>query len=229
MSFFQGFSPQVRFFLGDLATHNNQAWFRQQERRFQEEVLAPLQEFVTIFGRSLTHRHSKFRFDPAFNGRGSIVPLERNDPQKPYKTALDAVIWLDYSDKPLENAGIYLHLDANQALLYAGLPSFSPDQLDQYRDKVMDKERAKRLHHILNRLEEKGLVTGLANLDKLPVGYSPTHDFQDLLLMSSLWARSQPIETYVLEAPSLLDHCLNFFEQTRPLLDWLETHLHKNL
>ncbi len=229
MSFFQGFRPQLRFFLGDLASHNNKLWFREQEHRFQEEVIQPLQEFTTALGKKLANQHSNFRFDPAYNGRGSILPLERDDPKKPYKTMLDTVIWLDYSDKPLENAGVYFHLDQNQALLYAGLPAFSPALLAQYRSKVMDKEIAKDLHHLLDQLEGQGLTTGLAVFTELPAGFEPTHEFKDLLLMGSLWARSKPIENFVLETPELLDTCLDFYESARPLLEWMETHLHKNL
>jgi uncharacterized protein (TIGR02453 family) len=75
---FNGFPRDGLAFLGDLAAHNDRAWFAAHKQEYQATLLEPAQAFVGVLGERLRALAPGIRADPRTDGRGTLMRLSRD-------------------------------------------------------------------------------------------------------------------------------------------------------
>jgi uncharacterized protein (TIGR02453 family) len=223
---FSGFGKGSQRFFGELAANNNKTWFRENQNRYERELLEPAVAFVSALGPRLAEMYPSINYGTQRNGSGSIMRIHRDvrfsQDKSPYKRNLGIVFWIG-AGKKVELPIFYLHVDADRAFFYGGQHVFPKPVLDRYRAAVDDDATGKVLLETLQEMERKGLrVMEEPAYKRVPQGFSKEHARGELLRYGSLGV-GEDIATATLTSSDLLDFCARFASKTRPLIDWLRS------
>ncbi|MBA8795837.1 uncharacterized protein (TIGR02453 family) [Friedmanniella endophytica] len=207
-----GFGPDARRFLAELAEHNSREFFTAQRERFDRELVEPMAALID----SLPERHQPFRV-VRMNRAVRFAPDKR-----PYKTQYAAI-------HSAGGAHLYLQVDAEGFLAGSGNYQFSAAQLDRYRAAVADDGPGAQLAEIIGRLRRKrSLVIGAGGESPLrttPRGYPGDHPRIDLLRLRGLVVSAE-VDGDGLGRRAALRRCaVQVFEAAAPLADWLTRHV----
>ncbi len=217
---FQGFSPELPVFLGQVRDNNSREWFQAQRQRYEAVLLQPARDFVAAMAEPLQARFgADVHAEPKVHG--SILAINRDtrfSPDKtPYKTHLD--LWFWQGDGPGPNRdrpGYFFRLTPESLILGAGMHLFPDSALDRYRQAVLDDTLGQRLEKLAQTLDVQGPMQ-----KRVPAGLPQEHPRADWLRRTGLFAETtQPIppELYTPEFP---DFCLETFARFAPLQQWL--------
>ncbi len=179
------FSKEALKFLVGLEKNNNKEWFDTRRDIYEEHLLSPMKTFVSLLGRELESKLSGLNYTPKVGG--SLFRINRDirfsKDKRPYKTHTAAFLWVGPSAK-MECPGVYIHLDAKNLLIGAGLHMFSKDGLDAYRNYV-DKNGAV-LQKAINKADKAGFELGGEKLQRVPTMYDKGHKYGELLKMKGM-------------------------------------------
>jgi uncharacterized protein (DUF2461 family) len=102
----------------------------------------------------------------------------------------------------------------------------APDQLDRYRRAVAKDDTGEELQGIIADVEEQEIgVSGRDALKSAPRGYPADHPRIELLRYKGLVAWKQwPVQAW-LGTPEAKQRVAGVLTATRPLSDWLRTHV----
>jgi uncharacterized protein (TIGR02453 family) len=222
---FAGFPIKGLQFLRDLSANNNRDWFKAHEQSYREDILEPGRLFVIALGERLKTISKGISYDPQTNGTGSIMRIYRDlrfsKDKTPYNTNLRIIFW-EGPLKKTENPGIYFSMDANEAVIYSGLYMFSKDQLDAFRQAVLDRGLGSELEQALADVKAAGdYKTGGATYKRVPAGYPIEHARAQYLLYTGLYGQSPIIKPEVLTQPTLVDVCFAHCKNMAPIHHWL--------
>ena len=222
---FVGFPRATLFFLEQLAENNDREWFNARKAEFRETVLGPMQSFAMTLGSRLQKLFPGFIVDPALNGRGSVMKIQRDvrfaADKRPYYTYMRVLYW--HESKPrMRGPSLLFWIEPEEAGFMAGVFGFGPNELEPYRQAVMDEERGESLIRILGRIQSTGgyEVSG-QTLKKVPRGLDSNHPHADMLRYTGLFVNSPPIETALFTKPELADVCFRHAKVMKPLVEWL--------
>jgi uncharacterized protein (TIGR02453 family) len=219
---FNGFYPETLDFFRELAANNNKEWFEQNQKAYQDFVMAPARDFILAMGERLISLSPEINADPRVNK--SLFRINRDtrfsNDKTPYKTHLGIVFW--EADLPrMESSVFYFHLEGQNLMLGAGIYKFTKPQLEQYRKSVSGSRYGDELAEIFKTLASKGYDFGGKNYRKVPSGYDANHKNADLLLYDGLYASRDlqiPDEFY---SGKLIDYCLGIYREMSALQKWL--------
>lgn len=192
------------FFLG-LEADNSKPYWTAHKDIYDRDVLAPMQALVEELA-------------PEF-GEGKIFRPYRDvrfsADKSPYKTHIGAVIGTGY-----------IQLSAEGLATGDGMYGMSPGQLDRYRRAVASDRTGPELQQVIAGIEEQGIgVSGRDVLKTAPRGYPADHPRIGLLRYKGVVAWNQwPVEPW-LETAAARDRVAGFLRTTRPLSQWLGTHV----
>lgn len=196
------FGPGAFAFLDALEADNTKAFFQAHREDYEREIRAPLQELVAIAeprygpGRVLRqHRDLRFSRD-----------------KTPYRTTASMTAGTI--------GGIYLRLAAGGVQVGGGLYEPDREQLGRAREAIAERASAAgELAAALGALTSDGYELAGPPVKTAPRGYSPGHPQIELLRLRHYAA--------LLELPSSVsvEEIQGAWERTRPLLDWIESHV----
>ncbi|MHA2053706.1 MAG: DUF2461 domain-containing protein [Candidatus Hodarchaeales archaeon] len=218
---FSGFPEETFSFLSNLKLNNNREWFNNHKQEYQEFLIEPTKQFVTILGRQLQKNVSSgLNYDLRLNGSGSIMRIYRDirfkKDKTPYNTRLRTIFW-EGTGKKMEEPGFFIGLDASGGKIYGGLHRFSKITLDQYRQAVIATDIGEQIEGISKDLKDSNFTVGGEHYKRFPRGYDNSHPYANYLKYSGLYAISPFIEPSVLTTPELIDVCVAHCVKMSPL------------
>lgn len=174
------FSTATFDFLGELAAHNERAWFEANKPRYEALVREPALEFIAAMAPQLEKIAPNFRAEPRKVG-GSLMRVFRDTrfsrDKTPYKTNI-GIQFRHSLGKDVHAPGFYLHIANDGCFLGAGCWHPEPDALACIRARIAEKpERwlAARDDKTMNRI---WTLAG-DSLQRVPRGYAADHPAAD--------------------------------------------------
>jgi uncharacterized protein (TIGR02453 family) len=199
---FRGWKAEALEFFEGLEVENTKAYWQRNRHVYDDLVRAPMEallaELESDWGEGRIFRPYR------------DVRFSRD--KSPYKTAIGARI----------GDGGYVQLDSRGLGAGAGMWEMAPDQLERYRRAVDRDETGEELSAIVEAGREKGIdITGHEQLKTAPKGYPKDHPRIELLRCKGVIAwREWPAGAWLGSARAK-DRIVLFFEDSRPLVDWL--------
>lgn len=135
--------------------------------------------------------------------------------KSPYKTNIAAMVGDGYIQLTAEGLGAG-----------AGMWEMASDQLERYRDAVVEDRSGERLVRIVEKAKAAKLdVTAHGVLKTAPKGYPKDHPGIELLRYKGLIAwKEWPAGTW-LGTPRAKDRVVEFLQLSKPINDWLNTNV----
>jgi|SRR5579871_6577440 len=203
---FRGWPVEAVEFYEGLEADNSKSYWQAHKAVFEQSVKRPMEELlVELAGEFGEGRIFRPYRDVRFSADKS-----------PYKTNLAATF----------AAGGYVSLSADGLGAGTGMYMMATDQLDKYRRSVADDATGVELVALVKAAARKGIeVTAHDSLKTAPKGYPRDHPRVDLLRQKGLitW-KHWPVGAWLGTAQAK-KRVVDFFHASRPILDWLETHV----
>ena len=224
---FQGFPRQLDAFFTGLAANNNKAWFEAHRDEYEALVLFPAQDFVYELGKRMKKVVPGLIADPRTNG--SIFRIYRDTrfskDKTPYKTHLAILLW-EGEGKKLERPSFYFQIEPGRVYLGAGLYRFNGEQIQRYRDAVVDPRHGAALTRAMTKVADAGPYGfGGEHYKRVPRGYDPEHKMAGLLRHNGLFVGYESKTPAAIHTAKAADWCAGHFAKFAPLHKWLQTRV----
>ena len=202
---FQGWPEEALDFYDGLAADNSRTYWTRHKAVYEVQVRGPmaalLAELEPEYGEARIfrpHRDIRFAAD-----------------KSPYKTNIGAQL-----------GSSYIQLTAQGLAAGNGMYTMTPGQLERYRRAVASDAAGEQLEHVIATVEKDGIsVHSRDSLKTAPRGYPADHLRIALLRHKGLFAwKEWPVEAW-LGTAAARPHIEGFLRATRPLSDWLDTHV----
>ena len=137
-----GFTPATIRFLTELRNNNNRDWFNANKHRYENDVVAPSLNFITVMDARLKKISPHFRAIPKKTG-GSLMRVYRDTrfakDKTPYKTNI-GIQFRHELGKDVHAPGFYVHVEPNQVFLGVGIWRPDPKALGKIRGEIHEEE-----------------------------------------------------------------------------------------
>lgn len=173
---FKGFPPETFKFLKNLARHNVRDWFKENEHRYEKELVAPCFSFIRAMAPRIAEISPHYVAE-AKKVRGSLMRIHRDirfsTDKTPYNTHI-GISFYHEKQKTTAAPGFYVHLDPKGSFL--GLGVWHPDAvaLKRIRSRIVAEPKrwiqARDDRNFRRFFELQG-----ASLVKPPQGYPKDH------------------------------------------------------
>ena len=202
---FRGWPAEALEFFEGLEADNSKSYWQRNKDVYESLVRAPmealLKELASEWGEGRIFRpYRDIRF---------------SSDKSPYKTNIAASI-----------GDSYVSLDADGLGAGSGMYEMAPDQLERYRAAVSEDRSGGQLVGVVAKVRAAGVeVTGHDVLKTAPKGYPKDHPRIELLRHKGLitW-REWPAAAW-LGTRRAKDRLVEFFRVSKPLNDWLRSHV----
>ncbi len=216
---FKGFSKKGLKFFADLRNNNNKTWFDENRYVYDDEMLNPAKEFVREFG---------IMINPTFNAvpkvNQSLFRIHRDirfsKNKTPYKEHFSMLFW-EGTGKRMTHSGYYIRIVPEAITLYMGMCEYTKEQLERYRNAVMDYEMLAELEDILEEMKDKGYNIGGKHYKRIPNGFDKEYSGAEYLLYSSLWAEKTMVIPKEIYSEEFINFNLEYFNDMLPIHNWL--------
>jgi uncharacterized protein (TIGR02453 family) len=220
---FSGFPSEGLQFMRDLAKNNNRDWFNERKQTYIEMVQEPAIALVIALGERLME-HYPISYDTRTNGSGSLLRLHRDTrfsaDKSPYKTNI-AFILVPAGYKRMQAPGFGMQMTLEQVEIMTGQFAFSKEQLEAYRQAILDESKAQALDEIAqNILSVDGYSIGGKELKRVPRGYDADYAHAEWLMYKGLHAFAPSISLDVAQTPALVDALMTHFRHMAPIAQW---------
>lgn len=211
---FQGFPPATFAFLGELAEHNDTAWFRANRQRYERDVAAPmralLREFEGAFGPSALFRPYR--------------DLRFTSDRRPLKESVAGHLG------PRRRTGMRtVHLTGARLAVRVGCRPLTGDALRAYRRSVQHPEAGAALERIRQELDPSaGQFVG-RTLARGPRGAPKDAPRRELLCHTYVAVRAEhAIGPWIHDPDEVIERVAPTLAAGEPLLAWLAAHIHSH-
>jgi uncharacterized protein (TIGR02453 family) len=223
MASFTSFAPSLQF-LKEIETHNHRDWFQANKDRYQDEYLPPIQAFIEAIGVRLKEVSPGLNADPRPSG-GSMMRIYRDirfsKDKTPYKTHLGITFW-EGAGKKTEVPGYHFYMDKSGAVIYGGQHSFPKSILPVFRAAIDDEDFGPQFQPALDAVAASGdYEVGGEQYVRVPREFDPEHPRGDQLRFKGIYVKSQALTPDQLTAATLIDLCIQHFQNMAPLHHWL--------
>lgn len=206
-----GFTSKATKFFAGLERDNSKDYWIANKAVFETEVKEPMAALVD----SLPERFQPFK---TFRMNRDI----RFSPDKsPYKTQHGAAHETD-------GTVYYLHLDAHGLMAACGAYMMTPDQLERYRDAVVDDATGRALQDILRDLSDRDIEVGHGMSEPLktaPRGYPKDHPRVELLRQKAVSAHRRLSGAPLRDGEAVREFVVETFDACGPLNDWIASNV----
>lgn len=206
-----GFTAKATKFFAGLERDNSKDYWTANKAVFENEIKEPMAALVD----SLPERFQPFK---TFRMNRDI----RFSPDKsPYKTQHGAAHETD-------GTVYYLHLDAHGLMAACGAYMMTPDQLERYRDAVVDDATGPVLEDILRELNDRDIEVGHGMSEPLktaPRGYPKDHPRVELLRQKAVSAHRRLSGTRLRDGEAVREFVIETFDACGALNDWITSNV----
>ena len=203
---FRGWPAEAIEFYEGLEADNSKAYWQDHKSVYEKSVFGPMSELLT-------------ELLPEF-GEGRIFRPYRDvrfsADKSPYKTAMGAAL----------GRGGYIHLSAEGLGAGCGMYTMAPDQLQRFRQAVVDNRAGGELSRLVAAATKARLVvTAHDTLKTAPKGYAKDHPRVDLLRQKGLitW-KEWPVGPW-LGTSQAKKRVVDFLRASAPLNRWLDARV----
>lgn len=218
---FLSFPATALPFLAELEANNTKEWFEANKNRYHDLVLEPSRAFVEEMGEHLMALVPTIKAVPKVNG--SLFRIYRDQrfhsDEPPLKTHIGIVFWQG-SGKRMQSSAFYMHFDARQIMIAAGIRRFKPDLLAAYRAYIRADSRRSELHHILEAVKAKGYRVPEQRYRRFPAGFDASMPHAELALFDAMYAYTEG-EASLITDTELIDRLYKHYEAMLPLQQWV--------
>jgi uncharacterized protein (TIGR02453 family) len=203
---FRGWPSEALEFYEGLSADNSKAYWTAHLAVYEQQVRGPMEELLALL-------------EPEF-GSGKIFR-----PYRDVRFSKDKSPFKNHLAASLAEAG-YVQLSAEGLAAGSGMYQMSTEQLERYRRAVADDSTGEELTGLIATIERAGFgVLGHGSLKTAPRGYPKDHPRLDLLRHKGLvaWKEWEPAPW--LGTAAAKNRLVGFLRASRPLRDWLETHV----
>ncbi|MGI9301634.1 MAG: DUF2461 domain-containing protein [Gammaproteobacteria bacterium] len=193
---FAGFQPELIKFLSDLGRNNNRDWFNANKKRYEQQIVDPVLEFIAAMGPPLRKVSRHFEAIPKKTG-GSLMRVYRDTrfskDKTPYKTNV-GIHFRHALGKDVHAPGFYVHFDTKDVFLGIGLWHPEPAALAGIRERIATRQK-----DWLKARDDKDFrrqfELGGESLKRPPKGYAADHPLiddlkrKDFIAMNNLAAK----------------------------------------
>jgi uncharacterized protein (TIGR02453 family) len=205
---FRGFPPEAVDFYRQLTANNTKAFWTEHRDTYDRAVREPLEALAAelepeygTFHLFRPHRDVRFSKD-----------------KSPYKDHQGAVT--EGQDGEL----YYLHISEEGLFVASGYHYLAPDQLERYRQAVVDDDAGPELEQIVAKLEKRYEIGGHA-LKTAPRGYPRDHPRVRLLQHKGMTAGRRLGAPAWLATRQAKKKIIDAWAGAAPLSDWLNAHV----
>lgn len=193
------FGPDALRFLGELAKHNERAWFQANKARYETSVQAPALRFIEAMGPRLGTFSRHLVADPKPFG-GSLGRIYRDTrfakDKSPYKTHIGIHFFHEGAAGGENLPGFYFHLAPGESMVASGIWHPEPPALRKIRDSIVGSPAT------WGKVLGGGLEIGGDSLVRVPPGYDADHRFAVDLRRKDFYA-SRSLSDPVVSGPGL--------------------------
>jgi uncharacterized protein (TIGR02453 family) len=170
---FEGFSPAVRKWFQGLEADNSRDYFQAHRDFYEESVRGQMEALLDELSESFEGEVKMFRQNR---------DLRFSADKSPYKTQTYGVI-RQSADAP---HGLFASISSRGLVAGTGYYRMARDQLDRYREGVVDDKHGPRLQKAVEKAQSAGLELWGESLAGAPRGYLKDHPRIELLRRKSL-------------------------------------------
>jgi len=219
--YFTGFPKEGQRLLEELTDHNSKEWFEANRERYERTILEPNKAYVREMGEHLQILVPTIHAVPKTNH--SLFRIYRDarlHPVEPIKTRIGIIFWQG-SGHRMQSSSFYMHYDAKELFVAAGIRHFKPPLLAAYREYIHHEERRRELHGILETLKAKGYQLPDAKYKRVPRGCDASDSHSALYLMGALYAyRTFPIDD-IFHSEAIMERNFRIYEEMLELQQWV--------
>ena len=221
MARYAGFERRTIAFLAQLEAHNDREWFRENKRRYEEDVLDVALRFIISMQEPLAEIAPRFTAVPTRVG-GSLMRVYRDTRfsrnKQPYKTNV-GIQFRHEQARDVHAPGYYVHLEPSRAFLGAGMWRPDPDSLRRIRERIVARpgEWQRALGDAAFRRQ---FTLGGETLTRPPRGFDKDHPcIEDIKRKSFIATRELDVETCL--RPQFQRVVESSFRSAEPLMRFL--------
>ena len=213
------FDDDLFGFLGDLATHNERAWFEQNRARYEAKVRDPFLRFLNDLEPKLRKIAPHVIVDSRPSG-GSMMRIHRDTrfskDKSPYKTNIAAHFELEGVEG---GPAFYLHLQPGKSAVGGGMWRPEPATLKRVRDAIVAEStkwsRATRGAELRSACGFLG-----ESLKRPPAGYDAEHPHIEDIKRKD-FAMSAPLTDAQVTSSDFMGLVAEGFKRTKPFVSFL--------
>jgi len=217
---------QVLQFLHDLSENNNREWFQNNKKRYDES-----REKILFLTDVIINEIRKFDHEiPSLEPKDCMFRIFRDvrfsNDKRPYKTNFGSFI--AKGGRKSMHAGYYFHIEPGGSFVGGGIYMPASEPLKAIREYIA--ENGEEFLSIINNKRFKKVYPEMMD-DKLktaPKGFSPDHEFIDLLRYKS-FAFSSRISQPEILAETYIGQVVDSFKTLQPVNRFLNEALENNL
>ena len=225
MAGFAGFPEATLSYLERLADNNDRAWFNEHKAEYERLVREPALALIEAIQPDLASISPHFRAIPK-KVDGSLMRVYRDTrfskDKTPYKTNI-GIQFRHERGKDVHAPGFYLHVEAGNCFVGAGIWRPESKVLAKIRDFILDNPTAWK-----RALKAPGFHAGFAlageSLKRAPRGFPAEHELIEDLKRKDFIAL-KPLADEAISRKRFVSKVASDFRQAAPLMSYLCTAL----
>ncbi len=223
---FKGFPSETFSFLDGLSKNNNKKWFASHREAYENTVVGPALLFVETMGDALATLAPGVTGEPRIGG--SLFRIHKDTrfskDKRPYKTHI-GVRFRDPTgarSPGCQGPVFYVEIDASHLRLGVGTKAFGREELETFREHVVDRCLTSKLDRIVTRALKNGHAVLGETLKRVPQAYMDLTE-SDLVRRKGLFVMQEEPVPSAISGRTFVSYCLTRFKPYVPLYQALTT------
>jgi uncharacterized protein (TIGR02453 family) len=209
---FHGFPLAVRKWFQGLEADNSKAYFSAHRDFFEESIREQMEALLSELGQTFGGELKMFR-----QNRDVRFSADKS----PYKTNTYGILF----GSETAPHGLYASISAHGLVAGSGYHMMARDQLERYRDRVVDDRHGPELATRVAAAEAAGLELWGRSLATAPRGHAKDHERIELLRRKSLTLGATLKFGRGISGPAGLQFVGETWRASAPVTEWLDRHV----
>ena len=212
MSTFEGFGPKVRKWFQGLEADNSRTYFTANREYFDEAIRDQMEALLSELSERFGGEVRMFR-----QNRDIRFSADKS----PYKTNTYGIL----RGSEVAAEGLYASISARGLVAGSGYHVMARDQLDRFRDAIVDQGHGTELSNRVAKAERAGLELWGDRLATAPRGYPKDHDRIELLRLKRLTLGATQKFGRGIGRSEGLEFVTKTWHAAAPVTGWLDEHV----